>query len=202
MFSQGTMYSKIGRVSAFDINFSSDDATFDVTTTFITEGSLKTYSFQDDVKRKSSVRELLNKPEPPTNEIKEDTTYEKYSQFIEKLRGYSSQIDYNFILPTQESLYTIGQEMESEFVELMVYERSDEDDAEDLSGQPTTESAGGTERQRVEDREPLPGFERVTPEQQQKIVKIIEEEIQRLEEKTNKDKSTSSTFIKNLPESI
>ena len=43
---------------------------------------------------------------------REDTTYEKYSQFIEKLRGYSSTIDYNFILPTQESLYTIGQEME------------------------------------------------------------------------------------------
>ena len=61
----------------------------------------------------------------------------------------------------------LGQELESEFTELMVYQRSDEEDAEDLSGQPTTESAGGTERQRVEDREPLPGFERVTPEQQQ-----------------------------------
>ena len=58
----------------------------------------------------------------------------------------------------------------------MVYERNDEDDAEDLSGQETTESAGGTERQRVEDREPLPGFERVTGEQSQKVVKIVEEE--------------------------
>ena len=176
MFSQGTMYAKIGRVQSFDINFSGDDATFDVTTTFISEGSLKSYSFQDDTKRKSAVRELLSKPEPPKNEKKEDTTYEKYSQFIEKLRGYNSNIDYDFILPTQESLYSIGQELESEFTELMVYQRSDEEDAEDLSGQPTTESAGGTERQRVEDREPLPGFERVTPEQQQKIVKIIEEE--------------------------
>ena len=175
-YSQGTMYAKIGRVQSFDINFSGDDATFDVTTTFVTEGSLKNYKFQDDTKRTSSVRELLTKPEPPTNEKKEDTTYEKYSQFIEKLRGYNSNIDFNFILPTQESLYSIGQELESEFTELMVYQRSDEDDAEDLSGQPTTESTGGTERQRVEDREPLPGFERVTAEQQQKLVKIIEEE--------------------------
>ena len=176
VFSQGTIYAKVGRVQSFDINFSGDDSSFDVTTTFITEGSLKSYSFQDDTTRKSAVRELLSKPEPPTNEKKEDITYEKYSQFIEKLRGYSSQIDYSFILPTQESLYTIGQEMESEFVELMVYERNDEDDAEDISGQPTTETPGGTERQAVADREPLPGFERVTAEQSQKIVKIIEEE--------------------------
>ena len=176
MFSQGTIYAKIGRVQSFDINFNGDDATFDVTTTFITEGSLKSYPFQDDTKRKSAVRELLSKPEPPKNEKKEDTTYEKYSQFIEKLRGYSSKIDYSFILPTQESLYSIGQEMESEFVELMVYERNDEEDAEDLSGEPTTFSSGSTASQTVEDREPLPGFERVSPEQQQKIVKIVEEE--------------------------
>ena len=42
----------------------------------------------------------------------------------------------------------------------------------------------------------------MSEEELEQNLKIIEEEIQRLEEKTNKDKSTSSTFIKNLPESI
>jgi len=189
-FSQGTMWARVGRVKSFDINFTPDDSSFDVTTVFLTKAPLESYAFQDDTQRKAAVREILTKPNTPENEKKEDTTYEKYSQFIEKLRGYSSKIDFDFILPTQESLYSIGQEVEDEFTELMVFERNDEDTAQDLSGQETTETTGGTERQRVEDREPLPGFERVTPEQQQKVVKIIEEE--------NSDKSLTANECREI----
>ena len=179
-FSQGTIYAKIGRVQSFDINFNGDDATFDVTTVFVTEGSLEGYAPQKDAKISSAVQEIFAPPPEPQGrkelEYKDDERdkYEKYTDFIFALRGYSNTK--NFILPTQNSLYTIGQELEVEYQEIIMYEIDDTEDVEEVSGEETTFSSGSTASQRVEEREVLPGFTRVSPTQAERAVVYKEDE--------------------------
>jgi len=119
--------------------------------------SLQSYVPQTDSLKKTALYEITKRPEPPKNEKKEYDRYEKYSQFIESLRGYTTDIQYKFILPTKNSLFEIGQETESEYIEIITYERNT-DEIEDEG-----ESAGGTERVvGDEERTAVNGFERVS----------------------------------------
>ena len=170
-YSQGNMWAKIGKVNSFDVNFTGDDGSFDIRMSLLGHHSLQSYVPQTDSLKKTALYEITKRPEPPKNEKKEYDRYEKYSQFIESLRGYTTDIQYKFILPTKNSLFEIGQETESEYIEIITYERNT-DEIEDEG-----ESAGGTERVvGDEERTAVNGFERVSGKEEKKVTKIIESE--------------------------
>jgi len=133
LYSGGKLYSKIAKVGGFDINVQPDDGSFDISITLYTEGILATYKAKNDkLAQEAGIDILTNKP-TPIQEKKGDekeTNYALYQDFLLKLRGFPEKSlskhgkGKKFIIPTRDSIFTIGQGRTIKYTETINYERA------------------------------------------------------------------------------
>ena len=140
LYSGGKLYSKIASVGGFDINVQPDDGSFDISITLYTEGILATYKAKNDkLAQEAGIDILTNKP-TPIQEKKGDEkeiNYALYQDFLLKLRGFPEKSlskhgkSKKFIIPTRDSIFTIGQGRTIKYTETLNYEREAGKDDED-----------------------------------------------------------------------
>ena len=132
LYSGGKLYSKIASVGGFDINVQPDDGSFDVSITLYTEGILATYKAKNDKLAQKAGIDILTNKSTPIQEKKGDEkeiNYALYQDFLLKLRGYPEKHlskqgqGKKFIIPTRDSIFTIGQGRTIKYTETLNYER-------------------------------------------------------------------------------
>ena len=140
LYSGGKLYSKIASVGGFDINVQPDDGSFDISITLYTEGILATYKAKNDKLAQEAGIDILTNKSTPIQEKKGDEkeiNYALYQDFLLKLRGFPEKSlskhgkSKKFIIPTRDSIFTIGQGRTIKYTETLNYEREagkDDDD--------------------------------------------------------------------------
>ncbi len=133
LYSGGKLYSKIASVGGFDINVQPDDGSFDISVTLYTEGILSTFKAKNDKLAQEAGIDILTNKSTPIQEKKGDekeTNYALYQDFLLKLRGFPEKSlskhgkGKKFIIPTRDSIFTIGQGRTIKYTETINYERA------------------------------------------------------------------------------
>lgn len=133
LYSGGKLYSKIASVGGFDINVQPDDGSFDISITLYTEGILATFKATNDKLAQEAGIDILTNKSTPIQEKKGDEkeiNYALYQDFLLKLRGFPEKSlskhgkSKKFIIPTRDSIFTIGQGRTIKYTEMLNYERA------------------------------------------------------------------------------
>jgi len=133
LYSGGKLYSKIASVGGFDINVQPDDGSFDISVTLYTEGILSTFKAKNDKLAQEAGIDILTNKSTPIQEKKGDEkeiNYALYQDFLLKLRGFPEKSlskhgkGKKFIIPTRDSIFTIGQGRTIKYTETINYERA------------------------------------------------------------------------------
>ena len=181
LYSGGKLYSKIASVGGFDINVQPDDGSFDISITLYTEGILATYKAKNDKLAQKAGIDILTNKSTPIQEKKGDEkeiNYALYQDFLLKLRGFPEKSlskhgkSKKFIIPTRDSIFTIGQGRTIKYTEMLNYERAagvNDDTGDGTAEDPLIDN---------EERTNPPGFFKVegAPRSLQQVIDVKEGE--------------------------
>ena len=193
LYSNGQIYAKIANVDGFDINIVSEDSSFDVTLNLTSQGKLSTYKPSENEKAKNAMIEVISGRPVPAKEPKapDEDDYNLYRDFLLKLRGFPNKSlskkgrGKDFILPSQDTIFTIGQDRVLKYTEVVNFDRS--------AGARDDTGAGTAEDPLVEnENRATPGFVQVNAAVEQKVVDLNEGEA------SDKSLDSNETFFSKL----
>ena len=193
LYSDGKIYAKIANVDGFDINIVSEDSSFDVGLTLISEGKLASYKPSENEKANNTMIEIISGRPVPAKEPKapDEDDYNLYRDFLLKLRGFPNKSlskkgrGKDFILPSQDTIFTIGQDRILKYTEVVNFDRSA--GARDDTGTGTAEDPLVENENRA-----TPGFVQVNAAVEQRVVDLNEGE------ESDKSLDSNDMFFSNL----